>query len=65
MTIKEVRELTDNEIRERLDVEREQFLRLRLNHSITPLDNPSQLRVARKTIARLITELHARELKQQ
>lgn len=65
MTISEIKELTDTEIRERMDAEKEQLVRMTLNHSITPLDNPSQLREIRKTIARMATELRARELKQQ
>lgn len=37
---------------------------LKLNHSISPLDNPNQIKEVRKTIARLNTELRAREMKQ-
>ena len=37
---------------------------LKLNHSISPLDNPSQIKVVRRTIARLATELRQREINQ-
>jgi large subunit ribosomal protein L29 len=57
-----IKELTTAEIQERLASEKEQLTRLKLNHSISPLDNPLQIKVARKTIARLATELRAREL---
>ena len=61
----EIKELTTKEIQERLDLEKETLLRLKLNHTISPLDNPSQIKEARKTIARLSTELRQRELNQQ
>jgi large subunit ribosomal protein L29 len=65
MKIKEIRELTDNELRERELTERETLVRMRLNHAITPLDNPLQIKEVRRTIARLVTEIRARENKQQ
>jgi large subunit ribosomal protein L29 len=65
MKINEIRELTDNEIRERELTERETLTRMRLNHAITPLDNPLQITEVRRTIARLATEKRVRENKQQ
>lgn len=62
MKIREIKELTTKEIQERLEAEKETLLRLKLNHTISPLDNPMQIKVARKTIARLATELRQREL---
>ena len=62
MKTAEIKELTTAEIQERLASEKEQLTRLKLNHSISPLDNPLQIKVARKTIARLATEHRAREL---
>ena len=62
MKTAEVKELTTAEIQERLQTEKENLVRMKLNHSISPLDNPLQIKVARKTIARLATELRQREL---
>ena len=56
----EIRELTVREIEERVDNERAALKRLELNHTISPLDNPTKLRETRKTIARLLTELTKR-----
>ncbi len=56
----EIRELTVKEIEERVDNERAALKRLELNHTISPLDNPTKLRETRKTIARLLTELTKR-----
>jgi large subunit ribosomal protein L29 len=62
MKTAEVKELTTAEIQERLQTEKENLVRMKLNHSISPLDNPLQIKVARRTIARLATELRAREI---
>lgn len=62
MKAKEIKELTTAEIAERLDAEKVKLNNMKLNHTISPLDNPLQIREARKTIARLATELRQREL---
>lgn len=60
MKIREIRELNNQEIQERLDAEKEHLLRLKMNHAISPLDNPLQIKDVRRTIARLATELRQR-----
>ena len=65
MKTRELRELTTAELTERIAAERESLTRMTLNHSISPLDNPSLIRESRRTIARIETELRQRELKQQ
>ena len=62
MKTREIKELTTKEIQERLDTEKELLNRMKLNHAISPLDNPMQIKEARKTIARLATELRQREI---
>ncbi len=58
----EIRELSDNEILERIETEKLSLNKLKLSHAVSPLDNPNQIRETRKTIARLKTELRKREL---
>ncbi len=65
MKTREIKELTTNELQEQMDVKREELTRLVLNHAISPIDNPAQIRDIRKTIARMATELRQRELQQQ
>lgn len=65
MKNREIKELTTNELQEQMDVKREELNRLVLNHAISPIDNPAQIREIRKTIARMATELRQRELQQQ
>ena len=61
MKTREIKELNNKEIQERMEAENEQLDRLRMNHAISPLDNPLQIKVVRRTIARLATELRQRE----
>lgn len=60
----EVREMTTKELRERIDTEQENLVRMKLNHAVSPLDNPIKLKAARKDVARLLTELKRRDLEE-
>ncbi|HNW73860.1 MAG: 50S ribosomal protein L29 [Bacteroidales bacterium] len=62
MEQKVIKELTTNEILERLDEEKRQLVKLKLNHTVSPLENPNKIKAYRKTIARLETELRYREI---
>ena len=62
MEQKVIRELTTGEILERMDEEKRQLTKLKLNHAVSPLENPNKIKVYRKTIARLETELRHRVL---
>jgi large subunit ribosomal protein L29 len=65
MNISEIRELSTPDLLERLDTERTNLVRMKLNHAITPLDNPQKVKEVKVTIARLLTELRTRELKKE
>ena len=62
MKIAEIREIATNELAERIEAEVANYNQMVLNHSISPLDNPAQLKKLRRTIARMKAELHQREL---
>ncbi len=62
MKIAEIRELSTQELLERVDAEMAAYAQKRINHSISPMENPSQLKQQRKLIARMKTELRQREL---
>ena len=62
MKIAEIREIATNELAERIEAEVANYNQMVLNHSISPLDNPAQIKKLRRTIARMKTELHQREL---
>jgi large subunit ribosomal protein L29 len=61
MKIKEIKELSTREIDERIEAEKLSLEQKKINHSISPLDNPAQIKEQRKTIARLLTERHQRK----
>jgi large subunit ribosomal protein L29 len=58
-----IRELSTAELIERLDEERKQLTKLKLNHAVSPLENPNKIKTYRRTIARMVTELHSRKMK--
>jgi large subunit ribosomal protein L29 len=60
-----IRELSTAELNERLEEELKQLVKLRLNHAVSPLENPNKIKAYRKTIARIKTELRKRELEEQ
>ena len=62
MKIAEIREIATNELVERIDVEIANYNQMILNHSISPLENPAQIKNLRRTIARMKTELRQSEL---
>jgi large subunit ribosomal protein L29 len=62
MEQKVIIELTTGEILERLDEEKRQLTKLKLNHAVSPLENPNKIKAYRKTIARLETEIRRRAL---
>ncbi len=55
-------ELSTAEIKEKLDVERDQLRKMKLNHAVSPIENPNKIKESRKTIARCLTELRKREI---
>lgn len=62
MKTSEIKELTSKEIAERIQTEKEILVRLRLNHAVSPLDNPMKIKESKRNIARLKTILRNREL---
>lgn len=62
MKSSEIKELTTAEIQEKLGIGKEELVKMRLNHSVNPLDNPMKIRYARKNVARLSTELRKRQI---
>jgi large subunit ribosomal protein L29 len=62
MKTSEIKELSTPDLLERIDTEKTMLVRLKLNHAITPLDNPQKIKQAKLNISRLLTELRSREL---
>ena len=62
MKIKEINELDAKALAEKLENLVAQLNQLKLNHTVSPLENPSQIKSVRRDIARLKTVLRQREL---
>jgi large subunit ribosomal protein L29 len=62
MKTSEVRELTTKELEERIDAENTVLVKLKMNHAVSPLDNPMKIRFTRKDIARMQSELRKRQI---
>jgi large subunit ribosomal protein L29 len=58
----EIKALSSEELKEKLNTERSNMQNLRFAHAISPLENPMKIREAKRTIARLNTELRSRDL---
>ena len=65
MKIAEIRELSTKELLERIEAETVSLDQKKINHSISPLDNPAQIKQQRRMIARMKTELRQREENKQ
>jgi large subunit ribosomal protein L29 len=61
----EIKELAKKELLERIQVEQSALHKLKLNHTVSPLDNPLKIRKARRDVARLLSELRGREIAEQ
>ena len=57
MKASELKELTIKELEERLDTEKGHLVKQKLNHTVSPLDNPLKIRESRRNIARMMTVL--------
>ena len=57
MKISEIRELSVKDLQERIAAERANLDQLKMNHAISPLEDSSQIKKARKNIARMLTVL--------
>ena len=58
----EIKELSTKELFERLENEIDNLTSLRMNHKVSDLDNPHQIKESKRFIARLKTEIRKREL---
>jgi large subunit ribosomal protein L29 len=58
----QIRELGDADLVQQLDDARQELFNLRFSHVTGQLDNSTALRDLRRDVARLMTELRAREI---
>ncbi|MDD2491356.1 MAG: 50S ribosomal protein L29 [Bacteroidales bacterium] len=64
MKTQEIRELSVKDLKERIESEKANLMRVKMNHAISPLDDLSQIKKARRNIARMLTVLSQKETNQ-
>ena len=65
MKSSEIKELSIKELEERLESEENMLVRMKMNHAVSPLDNPNKIVETRRNVARLKTEMRARQIQEQ
>ncbi len=58
----ELRGLSVEELANKLSVEKQNYQKLQFAHAITPIENPMKIKESRKLIARIQTEIRAKQL---
>ncbi len=61
MKSKEVREMSVSDLRDRIEVEKNNLETMKFNHTVSPLEDTSKIAKTRKDIARMITILAEKE----
>ena len=61
MKVTEVREMSIADLRDRIEVEKNNLDTMKLNHAVSPLEDTSKFRKTRQDIARMITILAEKE----
>lgn len=62
MKQQEITKMSVEDLKDQLGNMSESYTKMKISHSVAPLENPIQIKDLRRTIARLKTELTKREL---
>ena len=58
-----LKDIPDRELQEKLEQERDKLIKMKMSHSVSPLENPMAIKYTRKSIARILTEISVRKIK--
>lgn len=61
MKASEIREMSIGDLRDRIEVEKANLDTMKINHTISPLEDTSKIKKSRKDIARMMTILAEKE----
>lgn len=61
MKTSEIREMATNDLIERIEAEKENLASIKMNHAISPIENSSKIREARRNVARMLTVLQQKQ----
>ena len=59
----EIKDLSVKELQERIDAEKAQLATLKVQHAVSPVENPSIIKKNRRDIARMLTILRQKNAK--
>ena len=59
-----IKETSTEELNENLAEQKLLLGKLKLNHAVSPIENPQKIKVTRKSVARIATELKKRQLEE-
>ena len=58
----DIKDLSVDDLTEKYAEQKDVLAKIKLSHTVSPLENPMQIKQTRRTVARLKTELRKREL---
>ena len=61
MKKEEIKAMNNQELSDKLAEETAALTKMKINHAVSPIENPMKIRYTRKTVARLKTELSSRK----
>lgn len=56
----DIKDLSVDDLTEKLQEQKDALSKMKLSHSVSPIENPMQIKQVRRTVARLNTELRKR-----
>ena len=59
----EIKDLSIKDLQERIEAEKAQFAKLKVQHAVSPVENPSIIKKNRRDIARMLTVLRQKNAK--
>ncbi|MDE5579173.1 MAG: 50S ribosomal protein L29 [Alistipes sp.] len=59
----EIREVSVKDLQERIETEKVQLAKLKVQHAVSPVENPSIIKKNRRDIARMLTILRQKNAK--
>lgn len=61
MKASEIENLSLEDLQDKIADYQKQLLDLKMNHAVSPLENPLQIKMVRRTVSRLLTALTSRQ----
>ena len=63
MKTAEIKDMTIQDLQERIDAEKAKLSQLKVQHAVSPIENPSIIKKSRRDIARMLTILRQKNPK--